>query len=443
MSDETFDNGNQRADQGKETGDLAEGIREVNNQLQQLGQFTQNVASQKLQRELAARAGRPLGAATRKIAMEEASAISRARMLRFARVSPGMAGVVEDVAGAAALGGGSDILALAGGPIGVAALGAAEGAAGTIDYWQGTEQDRRMNEGADQVQRATDKALLDRLAGPDGTASQARDEVIAARADYQARDAREAELREAAKPRWWKLSELPMWAMNKTFNWDVTTREGEKAIEENSKAKERDQKNELRAKAIMKKKFNEEEAPLIEAEEKRNAGDERGAKALEDKVTWMRTYNSLLRDGAEFWQAQQGASAHLSATQQAEQQAREKNDARLTDDGTSNAIQVALNQPGGDGDANAAALGKEAAAADAFFRMKERTSSYARAIDARAGVAETTRVATMAAHETGHSVSNGHALHDELKAMHGTMRDAYIKSNEVAWRAKFTKRTHA
>jgi hypothetical protein len=360
-----------------------------------------------LEQELAAHAGRVPAVAGRFAMAEEASAISRARMLRFAQVGRGMGmmGMAEDMAGAAMFaeaGGGmlgaGGMLGMMGGPLGMGAMAAVMAGGAAIDYVQGIAEDRRHNETRDKVARARDKSRLDRLAGPDGTASEARDEAATARADYEERAARDAELRENATPHWSKGSEFALWAMNKVFGWQLQTREGEQAIEENNLAKERDQQSELRAKHIAKKKFKEEEAPLIEAQEKRNAGDEKGAKVLEDQVIRMRTYNELKKRGAEESQAQEGAAANLEARHKAEEQA-----------------QKAENEA--------------------------RAQSFAHVIDARTGAAASARLATMAAHATESKTHEG-LIAEAVKALHGTVRDQYTQASAQAWRAKFTRRMH-
>jgi hypothetical protein len=339
MSEEQRDRSDQADAQNKSVTDIPAGLQQLNDQLERLGQIAQNFAGQNLERDLVTNGGRTVQAAERFAGAEETAAISRARMLRFAQVGEGAAGIAEG----AAMGEIGGAIGMLGGPAGIAAMAAVQLGASAIDYVQGTAQDHRMTEAGDRAERAQDKWRLDRLAGPDGTASEAREEAQADRADYVARAGNEAQLQEEATPHWWKLSEFPLWAMNKVFGSDLKTREGQKALEENDAAKVRDLENEARAKQITRKKFTEEEFPLIEAQEKRNAGDERGAKALEDAATWMRSYNQLVKDGADAWQAEQGASAGLEAAQKAEHQARAQSYARLVSarDGAADTARVA------------------------------------------------------------------------------------------------------
>lgn len=78
-----------------------------------------------------------------------------------------------------------------------------------------------------------------------------------------------------------------------------------------------------------------------------------------------------------------------------------------------------------------AEVAKEAADADVFARQRERAGSFQGAITARAGVAETTRVATLAAHAMGRDVK------ESVDKFHDSSVSAWRQSSEENWRRKF------
>lgn len=82
-----------------------------------------------------------------------------------------------------------------------------------------------------------------------------------------------------------------------------------------------------------------------------------------------------------------------------------------------------------------AEVAKEAADAEVFSRQRERAGNFAGALDARAGVSETLRVATLAAHAMGRDVDDGTAK--AVDRFHQSSVNMYRESSEATWRAKF------
>lgn len=156
--------------------------------------------------------------------------------------------------------------------------------------------------------------------------------------------------------------------------------ESARALEENAAEQERLRKEQAEHEHERKRNVERFTRPSIEAQERMNHGDMKGARALQDNVTWLKRYNELMKETKDDVElSRRGADAEIAAVQ------------------------------------------------------KERTGSYAHFINSRTSSAAAARIAAMAAGETqtGYRSAEDGRIVSTMKEQHADMKNAATQADFV------------
>lgn len=222
--------------------------------------------------------------------------------------------------------------------MGAVALAVAAAYEGLDYYFQNKDKDEEVANhlGAMRSSGARRARLAETFRGS-GAASRSEEdalaEQIAAKNDELPEIARRNRHAWYNPLRWWNAA---------TGNEDMT-RQGDREKAENYTQQQ--QLNEERAKAVenRRRKYDEETGAHDRATAARLSGDERAAKEIEYQALWTQGQNRRLREGADLWQAQEGASLDVAMAQrqQAMAVASRMVDARTGAAGTARAAMIA------------------------------------------------------------------------------------------------------
>ncbi len=243
------------------------------------------------------------------LAIEKAQAAGEARRMgMFSRLGRAGANFAESTIGAGGFGGVTNALGGIGGAAGTTGAVAIAALVKVLSDVSNQAHALKLMGLADETAGAAQRHQLGRLGGFEGSAGSAREQAADAKEEIARREADRARLAEEAKPRW-----------NSPSSWmKALSGENQNASIENEQAITRAREKQAEAARIQKEKFGREGEEELNIERKRLEHDWRGSRQAEHRLLYVREYNRLLREGAQEWQAQEGAGMKVFAKQREE-----------------------------------------------------------------------------------------------------------------------------
>jgi hypothetical protein len=299
---------------------------------------------------------------TRELRTQDALAKGRQSFLKRAAVAGG--NLTERVAGASPFGGLTSAIGSAGGPVAAVIATVAAATLGVVAAFARQRDARDMIRMEDRVAAGSQARRLRRLA-VDGTAESNREAELDFADDAEERKSRRGLIQKKSEFKWYN----PM-------GWiDKMTGASENEKEENDLAINRDYKGMRQAQLQKRQKYQEQVAPLIEAQKKLNEFKGSEARALQDQVAAIQEFDRLHKAGATTEEAMAGANVKMTTI------------------------------------------------------ARERAGNYAKLVNARDGVADTARVASAAHDEVASAVN----------AMHSTVLKQHAEAVAAADRKVFSR----